>query len=137
MTMKQREAAVEKVTGPQEHKHRPSYISHFSKVLSHLSIDSRENIPSFPNSAFSLVYSAPYIMSAYSVCCLCSCSEGEIRPGVCAAPLSRSSCWWRWLGLRVPALSSGAAPCGLCLYRRGSLCFRVVTQLQTLLPEVM
>lgn len=72
-------------------------------------------------------------------CCsiLSSSSPGEIRPGVCVAPLSRSSCWWRRLRFRVPALCSRAPPCGLCVYRRSSLCFRVVSQLQTLLSKIM
>lgn len=73
----------------------------------------------------------------YSMHHLFSSPPGQIRPGVCAAPLSRGARWWRGLRFRVSALCSGAPPCGLRLHRRSSLCFRVVTQLQTLLSEIM
>lgn len=78
-----------------------------------------------------------YLISTLYCSILSSSSPGEIRAGVCVAPLSRSSCWWRWLRFWVPALCSRAPPCGLCVYRRSSLCFRVVSQLQTLLSKIM
>lgn len=141
--MKQREAAVEKVTDAiavvtlRTSNIISIHISLFSSLLSFIHRIQGKILESYPTSAFLLVYYTPYIISTYTVCYLSTYSPGKIRPGVCVAPLTRSSCWWRWLRFWVPALCSGAPPCGLCLYRRSSLCFRVVSQLQTLLSTIV
>ncbi len=71
-----------------------------------------------------------------SLMCFIVC-VGEGRSGACPAVVSWSSGWWRSLGVRMSPSCRPAPPCSLRMYRWGSLCVWMVTQLPALLPETV